>query len=371
MPCCTLCARSKSRSRACVFKAVSCSVRVFDRNRRLASHAGQHVEIVLRKAAALIDRIDLDHAQGGCPTSRPAARTSSSGCESRPRFGWNRSACRWRRRPRGWLLSTVITWLTIVRLMRMVSSTSRAAVLTALGTSVWRSLSHNTMNPRSACRKILNRLSSTRPSTSTIAMVVPRLRVISSRALSFISGLAPICSPARVGVMSSVDMIVVPASGSSTSMAPLADGRLVGAGRQGGVDAAGLGRMEGKQQIADLDLIVIVERVPAADHFAIDESAIAALQIFDVELIGDTQDLRMLAADRADIEDDIAFRMAAENIAFAFQRELLPGIQSPDHLQHSHGWNGTLRSAGRPAAGSTILPRRGQHVSVARALADL
>ena len=66
-----------------------------------------------------------------------------------------------------------ITCRAIVRLMRIVSSRLRGAACVQRGTSTPRS-STRPMNPRSACTKMRNRLSSTWGNTSSSAMAPPQ-----------------------------------------------------------------------------------------------------------------------------------------------------------------------------------------------------
>ena len=206
-----------------------------------------------------------------------------------------------------------ITWLTIVRLMRIVSSVSTRRCLTALGTSAWRSLSQSTMNPRSACKKILNKLSSTRlQHLRPWQMVVPRKQLQvdlqQSLELLFPDWQADLRPGAATGWMSSVDMIVVPPpSASSTSSArPLAT---VGIARIGGKTASTLpGWFEwnanNRSQILTWSLSC--SRMAAADRLAVDKRTVAGSSGLRRRTGWRRREfLRVLAADRADIEHDV------------------------------------------------------------------
>ena len=112
-----------------------------------------------------------------------------------------------------------ITWRAIVRLTRIVSSRSSRRSLVHRGTSVPRS-SIRPMNPRSACTKMRNRLSSTWGNTWSSAMARPRLCVISIKAFSLVSAVAANWGTPRLEITSSFDMIVeLETSPSSTRMA--------------------------------------------------------------------------------------------------------------------------------------------------------
>ncbi len=124
-----------------------------------------------------------------------------------------------------------ITWLTIVRLIRTWSSMSARRCLIALGTSA-PSGPRRITNPRSAWMKILNRLSSSLPSTSSRLTALPRLWAISIMARSLTSGLTASRTPAPLErPTSSFETMVEVAIGelSSTTRkedpSPLAPGR--------------------------------------------------------------------------------------------------------------------------------------------------
>ncbi len=145
------------------------------------------------------------------PSDRPSLSTSGAHITERMR----KSAMLWlvskrasfaasAERIASWL---VITWLTIVRLMRIWSSMSGRRCLMALGTSTPSAIRKIT-NPRSAWMKILNRLSSNLPSTSSKLTALPRLCAISIMARSFTSGLTVSRRPELFEATSSLDMMV-------------------------------------------------------------------------------------------------------------------------------------------------------------------
>ncbi len=78
-----------------------------------------------------------------------------------------------------------ITLLTMVRLMRTLCLSSWRRYLMALGMSRPVGGSRSTMKPRSAWRKIANRLSSSLGNTSARPRAIPRFWLISIRAFSF------------------------------------------------------------------------------------------------------------------------------------------------------------------------------------------
>ena len=92
--------------------------------------------------------------------------------------------------------SSIARW-TIVRLIRISWSSSPRRALVATGTSGAPGLGRMITNPRSACTKILNRLSSTLGRMSLAESVLLRLCEISIIACSCCSGLAETCHDAR------------------------------------------------------------------------------------------------------------------------------------------------------------------------------
>ncbi len=111
----------------------------------------------------------------------------------------------------------VITLLTTVRLMRSVWVSSARRCLTALGTSRPVRGSSSTMNPRSACTKIVNRLSSSFGKTSASPRAFPKFWLISSRAFSLASVFTSSRRPVGPVLTANFDMIVELPVGRSSS----------------------------------------------------------------------------------------------------------------------------------------------------------
>ena len=176
------------------------------------------------------------------------------------------------------------------------------------------------MKPRSAWGKIGNRLSSSFGSTSFSARALPRFRLISIRALSLASVLPPRRKLDELGEMSSLDMTVELPVGSSSS--------IIMAGRVARfVHALGdrqlqvrLALVENEHQVAEAQLVVFAEQFPSRQRPAVEQRAVAAVEVLDVELAVDEEDAGVLAADGGGVEDDVAFRVAAEGHAMS-----LPG----------------------------------------------
>ena len=113
--------------------------------------------------------------------------------------------------------SSIARW-TMVRLIRIAWSSSPRRALVATGTSGASALGRMITKPRSACTKILNRLSRILGSMSLAESVLLRLCEISIIAWSCCSGLADICHDIREPPLtSSVAMMLEASSGSSSS----------------------------------------------------------------------------------------------------------------------------------------------------------
>ena len=105
-----------------------------------------------------------------------------------------------------------------------------------------------------------------------------------------------------------------------------------GRGRLGRLWPRGPG-VEREEQIANLDAIVFFQPVHLMHLLAVDEGAVAALQILHEVIRADMQNLGVLATDGAHVQDDIAIRVAAKNGLFAVELELLTGGGSLENLQ--------------------------------------
>ena len=96
--------------------------------------------------------------------------------------------------------------------------------------------------------------------------------------------------------------------------------------------------MKAIQKIANADLVVVVERLPVGDLLVVDEGAVPAPHVFEIELALHAQDAGVLAAYGKVVgwKDDVATGVAAENDAVLLQREALLGVLSLQDEQISH-----------------------------------
>ena len=219
-----------------------------------------------------------------------------------------------------------ITLWTTVRLMRSVWVSSARRCLTALGTSRPVRGSSSTMNPRSACTKIVNRLSSSFGKTSASPRAFPKFWLISNRAFSLASVFTSSRRPVEPVLTANFDMIVEVPGGRSSSTIVTA-----GAGSRrwpaGGVTARSAGpRWKANEQVADAHLVVLAEQLPPGDRPAVQQRAVAAVEVLDVEGAVDAEHAGVLAADGARFEHDIAGGVPAEDDGRPFQGECSPGL---------------------------------------------
>ena len=112
----------------------------------------------------------------------------------------------------------------------------------------------------------------------------------------------------------------------TVSMPPGADGLLL----------ARLIAIERERQVADFQPIAVGEPMRGLDLLAVDERAVAAVQVFDEILAVDPSDLRVLPADGAGIEHDIAIRMPAHDGPPLGKLHLFADVGSGKNFQDSH-----------------------------------
>ena len=69
---------------------------------------------------------------------------------------------------------------------------------------------------------------------------------------------------------------------------------------------------------------------------AVQQRAVAAAEVLDVELAVDQEDAGVLAADGGRVQDDVAVRVAAQGDGIALQGEDLSGFGPLQGLQYRH-----------------------------------
>ena len=87
--------------------------------------------------------------------------------------------------------------------------------------------------------------------------------------------------------------------------------------------------MKSVKKVTNADSVVVVQRPPLADRLVVDIRTIAAAHVLDEELVLDTKDAGMFAADSKVIgrKDDVAVRIAAEENAVFLDPNALLGIE--------------------------------------------
>ena len=98
-------------------------------------------------------------------------------------------------------------------------------------------------------------------------------------------------------------------------------------------------RVKRQRQVADFQAVAVFQRLAALDLAAVDERAVAAVQVLDVIAAVFLDDLRVLAADRGGVEENIAVGMPPQDGTVAIERVLLAAAQRLKKLQHRHGSN--------------------------------
>ena len=224
--------------------------------------------------------------------------------------------------------------------------------------------SRKTNSPRSAWGKIANRLSSSFGSTWPSPSARPRLRLISIRAFSFASGFTSSRRLDEPEETSSRDMTVECAgrrlvvdhlgrAGLRPLVRPPA-GRAMSR-------AAGSGPCSRNSKTTSHSPIwsPFAEPLPSADRHAVQQRAVAAVQVLDVELVADAEDAGVLAADGPGVQHDVAVRVPAEDRRLLLQREDLARRKTLNCQQYGHICHppGVSRERTRPAiAQPQILP---------------
>ena len=93
---------------------------------------------------------------------------------------------------------------------------------------------------------------------------------------------------------------------------------------------------ECQRQIANFYFVAIAQLLRRLNRLAVDERAVAALQIFNEILAVHQRNLRMLPADGALIEHDVALGMPPQNRALLRQRKPLSGAVAIKKFQQGH-----------------------------------
>jgi hypothetical protein len=92
--------------------------------------------------------------------------------------------------------------------------------------------------------------------------------------------------------------------------------------------------VEGTDEVADLDAVVIALQRPGRNRLVVDKSTVTAYPVLDVALTVEAEDLGMAAANGGVIDIDVAFRAAAENdLGFPFKRYYLSLIGTFENVE--------------------------------------
>ncbi len=94
--------------------------------------------------------------------------------------------------------------------------------------------------------------------------------------------------------------------------------------------------MKGEQQVADAHLVIFVEQLPLGDRPAVEERAVAAVQVFEIKAAVGGEDSRVLPADGGRFQHDVAGRVPAEDDGGPFQGEQLSRIDTLQCPEYSH-----------------------------------
>ncbi len=94
--------------------------------------------------------------------------------------------------------------------------------------------------------------------------------------------------------------------------------------------------MKGERVIADFHFIAIPQRLWRFHELAVYQGAVAAVQVFDHVLAVHERNLRMLPADGALIQHDVAFWMTTQDGAVARQFEPLTSAIAVQMFQEGH-----------------------------------
>ena len=220
---------------------------------------------------------------------------------------------------------------TMLLLKRAVVSVPARRVLIIFGTSRPDGSSRKIRKQRSAWRKSWNRLSAIFGKRASSSSVFARLVLMSSRALIFSAG----CDSRSwwllswpVHLASTVEELSPSGSASGSSAR-----RTAGNGLR--IDAV----LEGAEEIADFDAVVVLQQGAAADLLVVDEGAVAAFAVLDVILALDAKDMGVLAADGGVVDDDLAVAVPAEDDLVVLQLEApaLLGAFENEERSHVHG----------------------------------
>ena len=133
----------------------------------------------------------------------------------------------------------------------------------------------------------------------------------------------------------SFDMIVELSAGRSSSTIMASVGRFDAAASAAALDSGGA-EMEDEREVANAQLIVVGQQLPPGDGLAVQQRAVAAVQVLDVEVAVEIEDSGVLAADGARFEDDIAGGVPAEDHGRPFQGEQLPRIEPLQRPEYGH-----------------------------------
>src|SRR5437868_11909621 len=131
------------------------------------------------------------------------------------------------------------------------------------------------------------------------------------------------------------------------------------AGQLRGQPRPALGPVEACDEIANLDLVLVLQLHSAADLRIVDLSAVTALQVFDIEAVVDADDLRVLPADARDGDVQIALWFPAQDEFVHGQGNVLSLVNPFDDVERRHH----CTSKAAPVCSGTPMPARSNELS--------
>ena len=98
-------------------------------------------------------------------------------------------------------------------------------------------------------------------------------------------------------------------------------------------------RLERECHLAHAQLIAVPQLAPPLNlgRLFVQKRAVAAAEVFDGVARAVLDDLAMVAADGADLNDDLAVRMATQDVLLAVERIAFAGLRPVIRLQVEHG----------------------------------
>ena len=112
--------------------------------------------------------------------------------------------------------------------------------------------------------------------------------------------------------------------------------------------------MEYERNVADPDSVAFFETLATKDQLIVDEGTIPAVHVLDVMPISFQQQLSVVSAHGASINDNVAVGMPAEDISFLRQRMPLTGGVTVFSRQKGHWPNGSREVSGETGQTSIL-----------------